>query len=66
MAELAAIVGRRVRWYYRQVAPVRGHESCAEHRDMVEAIQAGDAERASSIARKHTERTRAAYHRPSA
>jgi DNA-binding GntR family transcriptional regulator len=66
LAELAEIVGRRVRWYYRQVAPVRGHESCAEHRDMVEAIAAGDAERASSIARKHTERTRAAYHRPSA
>jgi DNA-binding GntR family transcriptional regulator len=66
LAELADIVGRRVRWYYRQVAPVRGHESCAEHRDMVEAIAAGDAERASSIARKHTERTRAAYHRPPA
>ena len=42
LAELAEIVGRRVRWYYRQVAPVRGHESCAEHRDMVEAIEAGD------------------------
>ena len=56
--------GRRVRWYYRLVAPVRGHESCAEHRDMVEAIEAGDAESASEIARKHTERTRAAYHRP--
>ena len=41
LAELAAIVGRRVRWYYRQVAPVRGHESCAEHRDMVEAIAGG-------------------------
>jgi DNA-binding GntR family transcriptional regulator len=66
LAELAEIVGRRVRWYYRQVAPARGHESCAEHRDMVEAIEAGDAERASAIARKHTERTRAAYHRPSA
>jgi DNA-binding GntR family transcriptional regulator len=66
LAELAGIVGRRVRWYYRQVAPVRGHESCAEHRDMVEAIEAGDAERAAAIARKHTERTRAAYHRPSA
>jgi DNA-binding GntR family transcriptional regulator len=66
LAELAEIVGRRVRWYYRQVAPVRGHESCAEHRDMVEAIEAGDAERASAIARQHTERTRAAYHRPSA
>jgi DNA-binding GntR family transcriptional regulator len=65
LAELAAIVGRRVRWYYRQVAPVRGHESCAEHRDMVEALEERDAERAAAIARKHTERTRAAYHRPS-
>src|SRR5215831_2272852 len=66
LAEMADIVGRRVRWYYRQVAPMRGHESCAEHRDMVEAIEAGDAERAAEIARKHTERTRAAYHRPTA
>jgi DNA-binding GntR family transcriptional regulator len=66
LAELADIVGRRVRWYYRQVAPVRGHESCAEHRDLVEAIENGDAERASAIARKHTERTRTAYHRPPA
>jgi DNA-binding GntR family transcriptional regulator len=66
LAELGEVVGRRVRWYYRQVAPVRGHESCAEHREMVDAIGAGDAERASSIARKHTERTRTAYHTPSA
>jgi DNA-binding GntR family transcriptional regulator len=64
LAELAEIVGRRVRWYYRLVAPLRGHESCAEHLDMVAALEAGDAERASEIARQHTERTRAAYHRP--
>jgi DNA-binding GntR family transcriptional regulator len=64
LAELAEIVGRRVRWYYRLVAPLRGHESCAEHLDMVAALEAGDAQRASSVARKHTERTRTAYHRP--
>jgi DNA-binding GntR family transcriptional regulator len=64
LAELAAIVGRRVRWYYRLVAPLRGHESCVEHLEMVEAIEAGDAELASSIARRHTERTRTVYHRP--
>jgi DNA-binding GntR family transcriptional regulator len=64
LAELAAIVGRRVRWYYRLVAPLRGHESCAEHLDLVEAIECGDGERAALIARKHTERTRTAYHRP--
>src|SRR2546429_448986 len=43
-----------------------GHASGRELRDRVEARQAGDAERASSSARKHTERTRAAYPRPSA
>lgn len=62
LAELAEIVGRRVRWYYRLVAPLRGQESCAEHLDMVEAIESGDRERAALIARKHTERTRTAYH----
>lgn len=64
LAELAEIVGRRVRWYYRMVAPMRGHESCAEHTEMLAAVAAGDAERAALIARRHTERTRTAYHRP--
>jgi DNA-binding GntR family transcriptional regulator len=37
LAELASIVGRRVRWYYRQVAPVRGQESWAEHQELIDA-----------------------------
>src|SRR5215468_7439861 len=64
LAELAGIVGRRVRWYYRLVASVRGAESCAEHLEITEAIAAGDEERAAMAAREHTERTRSAYHRP--
>ena len=64
LAELADIVGRRVQWYYRMVAPARGHGSWTEHAELIEAIEAGDAERAEAVARKHTERTRAAYHRP--
>jgi DNA-binding GntR family transcriptional regulator len=64
LAELADIVGRRVQWYYRMVAPARGHGSWTEHAQLIEAIQAGDADRAESIARSHTERTRAAYHQP--
>jgi DNA-binding GntR family transcriptional regulator len=64
LAELADIVGRRVQWYYRMVAPARGHGSWAEHAELIEAIEARDAERAEAVARKHTERTRAAYHRP--
>jgi DNA-binding GntR family transcriptional regulator len=64
LAELSAIVGRRARWYYRLVAPLRGHESCAEHVSMVDAIEASDAEQAAKVARDHVERTRKAYHRP--
>ena len=62
LAELADIVGRRVQWYYRMVAPARGRGSWVEHREMIDAIQAGDAERAQLLARRHTERTREAYH----
>jgi DNA-binding GntR family transcriptional regulator len=64
LAQLAGIVGRRVRWYYGAVATVRGAESCAEHREMIEAVAAGDEERAAKAARQHTERTRTAYHAP--
>ena len=64
LAELADIVGRRVQWYYRMVAPERGHGSWAEHAEMIDVIEAGDPERAHALARKHTERTRQAYHRP--
>jgi DNA-binding GntR family transcriptional regulator len=64
LAELADIVGRRVQWYYRMVAPARGHGSWAEHAEMIAAIEAGDQERARALARRHTERTRQAYHQP--
>ncbi len=64
LAELAEIVGRRVQWYYRMVAPARGHWSWAEHAEIIEAIESGEADRAQTLARKHTERTRQAYHRP--
>jgi DNA-binding GntR family transcriptional regulator len=66
LAELADIVGRRVQWYYRLVAPSRGQGSWTEHAELIEAIETHDPERAESLARKHTERTRAAYHRPQA
>ena len=65
LAQLSEIVGRRVRWYYRQVAPARGHESWAEHAELVTAIEAGDEDQAAALARVHTERTRTAYHGPS-
>jgi DNA-binding GntR family transcriptional regulator len=64
LAELADIVGRRVQWYYRMVAPARGHGSWSEHAEMIEAIGTGNPDRAQALARKHTERTRQAYHQP--
>jgi DNA-binding GntR family transcriptional regulator len=63
LAELADIIGRRVQWYYGVVAPTRGHASWAEHDELIDAIEASDGERAQLLARKHTERTRNAYHR---
>jgi DNA-binding GntR family transcriptional regulator len=64
LAELSEIVARRVSWHYRQVAPVRGHLSWSEHADLVAAIEASDEDRAATLARRHTEQTRSAYHRP--
>jgi DNA-binding GntR family transcriptional regulator len=64
LADLAGIVSRRMRWYYRLVAPNRGHESWTEHQQLIEAIEAGDEVGAAAIARTHNERTRTAYHRP--
>ena len=66
LAQLSEIVGRRVRWYYRKVAPARGHESWSEHAQLVAAIEAGDEDQAAALARTHTEATRTAYHDPAA
>jgi DNA-binding GntR family transcriptional regulator len=66
LADLIEIVGRRVRWYYRLVVPARGRESWTEHQELIVAIEGHDEERAVMIARRHTERTRSAYHSPAA
>src|SRR6202046_64493 len=60
LADLAHIVSRRVRWYYRQVAPQRGPEAWAEHRGLLAAVEARDEERQANIARQHIEGARAA------
>ena len=58
LAELAGRVDRRVRWYYTPVAPRRGRESWKEHAELIDAIAAGDADRAADAMRDHTDRTR--------
>ncbi|UKY53714.1 GntR family transcriptional regulator [Streptomyces inhibens] len=62
LAELAAQVGRRVRWYYTPVARQRGKQSWIEHRELTAAIADRDEERATAVMRAHTEHTRRTYH----
>jgi DNA-binding GntR family transcriptional regulator len=61
LAELVGLVDRRVRWYYRPVARVRGQEAWDEHRALIELIASGSAKRAGDLMRKHTDRTRKLY-----
>jgi DNA-binding GntR family transcriptional regulator len=61
LAELAAQVSRRVRWYHTPVARKRGRDSWREHTELVDAIAAADEDRAAEIMRKHTEHTRDSY-----
>lgn len=62
LAELAAQVDQRVRWYYTPVARTRGIQSWIEHRELIAAIAARDETAATQVMRAHTEHTRASYH----
>ncbi|MEV5981268.1 GntR family transcriptional regulator [Streptomyces sp. NPDC052114] len=62
LAELAAQVDRRVRWYYTPVARQRGRQSWLEHRELIAAIAERDERSATEIMRAHTEHTRQTYH----
>ena len=62
LAKHIGLVERRWRWYYLPIAQPRGHDAWTEHAELIKAIAAGDAERASSIMNRHTERTRQVYH----
>ncbi|MFF9092183.1 MULTISPECIES: GntR family transcriptional regulator [unclassified Streptomyces] len=62
LADLAAQVDRRVRWYYTPVARQRGRQSWIEHRELIAAIADGDEQRATRLMREHTEHTRRSYH----
>ncbi|MFF9166099.1 MULTISPECIES: GntR family transcriptional regulator [unclassified Streptomyces] len=62
LADLAAQVDRRVRWYYTPVARQRGRQSWIEHQELIAAIADGDEQRATRLMREHTEHTRRSYH----
>ncbi|MFC3994362.1 GntR family transcriptional regulator [Nocardiopsis sediminis] len=62
LAELAAQVDRRVRWYYAPIARARGMASWHEHALIIDAIAARKEDEAARLMRDHTERTRRTYH----
>jgi DNA-binding GntR family transcriptional regulator len=62
IADFAAQVDRRVRWYYTPVAPARGQASWREHARLITAIADRDPDKAAQVMREHTERTRKVYH----
>lgn len=61
LADLAAQVARRVRWYYALVVQYRGRESWDEHAQIIDAIATGDRDTAGRLMREHTDATRRTY-----
>jgi len=62
LAKHIELVERRWHWYYLPIAQPRGQGAWAEHAELIKAIAAGDADQASDIMNRHTERTRTVYH----
>ena len=62
LARHIGLVQRRWRWYYLPIAQPRGQGAWTEHAELIKAIAAGDADLASSIMHRHTDRTRQTYH----
>lgn len=62
LAKHIGLVERRWRWYYLPIAQPRGQGAWTEHAELIKAIAAGDADLASDIMNRHTERTRQTYH----
>lgn len=61
LVDLAGQVDSRVRWYYTPVARHRGAQSWQEHSELIDAIAAGDADRAAAVMAAHTGQTRRSY-----
>jgi DNA-binding GntR family transcriptional regulator len=61
LADLIALIDRRMRWYYTPIAGSRAAESWHEHAELVDAVAAGNPQRAAAVMRRHTELTRRAY-----
>jgi DNA-binding GntR family transcriptional regulator len=61
LTEMLGTIEKRLRWYFRPVAMVRGGRSWDQHVALVEAFVARDADQAEAIMRDHTTATAHAY-----
>jgi DNA-binding GntR family transcriptional regulator len=62
LAEMIGRLDKRIRWYFASVARTRGEDSWKEHDELINALEAGDSQRAAQTMRKHAELTRDAFH----
>lgn len=62
LAEMIGRLDKRIRWYFASVARTRGEDSWKEHEELIEALEAGDSQRAAKTMRMHAELTRDAFH----
>ncbi len=62
LAEMTGRLDKRIRWYFASVARSRGEASWKEHEELIEALEAGDSQRAANTMRMHAELTRDAFH----
>jgi DNA-binding GntR family transcriptional regulator len=62
LADIVAMLGKRIRWYFATVVTMRSARSWAEHRELMEAITRQDSKRAAELMRMHVDHTRVAYH----
>jgi DNA-binding GntR family transcriptional regulator len=62
LAEMTGRLDKRIRWYFASVARTRGEASWKEHEELIEALEAGDSQRAATTMRMHAELTRDAFH----
>lgn len=61
LSRVLGILKKRLTWYFQPVANVRGRDSWDEHARILEALEAGDAERAAAAVQDHTAATASRY-----
>ena len=59
--EVLGLMKKRLRWYFAPVARLRGQGSWDEHRELVDALESHDGDRAAAVMRAHSEATAALY-----